>query len=67
MKTALLALAAVVALTGTALAQGGERPEPQDNPRPYYGQRYEQRSPRIYVEPSERLRNPRPYRPGTER
>lgn len=64
MKTTLLTLAAILAMSGASFAAEGERPEPQDNRRPYYGQRYEQRAPRIYVEPTERLRNPRPYRPA---
>ncbi len=65
MKITLLTLATTIALTGTVFAAEGERPEPQDNRRPYYGQRYEPpRYPNIYVEPSERLRNPRPYRPA---
>ena len=68
MKSLVLAAAALAALTGAAFAaDGGERPEPQDNAPAYRGYRpvpqprYEPpRYPRIYVEPTERLRNPRP-------
>ena len=60
MKITLLTLATTIALTGTVFAAEGERPEPQDNRRPYYGLSNDPpRDPNLYVEPSEGLRKPR--------